>query len=75
MVINYELSHDPEVHIHRIGRTARAGESGLAISFAHQKRSSRQCSGRNVEYKTGLAISPFRFYQSPLVDDNGTTMY
>ncbi|QAV23748.1 ATP-dependent RNA helicase DbpA [Proteus hauseri] len=33
MVINYELSWDPEVHVHRIGRTARAGESGLAISF------------------------------------------
>ncbi|MCP4233868.1 MAG: ATP-dependent RNA helicase DbpA [Aestuariibacter sp.] len=32
-VINYELSHDPEVHIHRIGRTGRAGSKGLAISL------------------------------------------
>jgi len=32
-VINYELSHDPEVHIHRIGRTARAGAAGLAVSL------------------------------------------
>ncbi len=32
-VINYELSHDPEVHIHRIGRTARAGSKGLAVSL------------------------------------------
>ncbi len=32
-VINYELSYDPEVHIHRIGRTARAGNEGLAISL------------------------------------------
>jgi len=32
-VINYELSHDPEVHIHRIGRTGRAGSNGLAISL------------------------------------------
>jgi len=32
-VINYELSHDPEVHIHRIGRTGRAGSDGLAISL------------------------------------------
>ncbi len=32
-VINYELSYDPEVHIHRIGRTARAGSKGLAISL------------------------------------------
>ncbi len=32
-VINYELSHDPEVHVHRIGRTARAGSKGLALSL------------------------------------------
>jgi ATP-dependent RNA helicase RhlE len=32
-VINYELPHDPESYIHRIGRTARAGASGIAISF------------------------------------------
>lgn len=33
LVVNYELAWDPEVHVHRIGRTARAGNSGLAISF------------------------------------------
>jgi ATP-dependent RNA helicase RhlE len=32
-VINYELPNLPESYIHRIGRTARAGESGTAISF------------------------------------------
>ena len=32
-VINYELPNDPESYIHRIGRTARAGASGVAISF------------------------------------------
>ena len=32
-VINYELSQDPEVHIHRIGRTGRAGKTGLALSL------------------------------------------
>lgn len=32
-VINYELSRDPEVHIHRIGRTGRAGVQGLALSL------------------------------------------
>jgi len=32
-VINYELSPDPEVHIHRIGRTGRAGNAGLALSL------------------------------------------
>jgi ATP-independent RNA helicase DbpA len=33
MVINYELPRDPEIYIHRIGRTGRAGESGLAMSL------------------------------------------
>jgi len=33
LVINYELPRDPEVHIHRIGRTGRAGEQGLALSL------------------------------------------
>lgn len=32
-VINFELSFDPEVHIHRIGRTGRAGKKGIAISL------------------------------------------
>jgi len=33
LVINYELPNVPEVYVHRIGRTARAGASGAAISF------------------------------------------
>ncbi|KRW61598.1 ATP-dependent RNA helicase DbpA [Pseudomonas sp. TTU2014-080ASC] len=33
MVINVELARDPEIHIHRIGRTGRAGEKGLAASL------------------------------------------
>ncbi len=32
-VINYELSPDPEIHIHRIGRTGRAENEGLALSL------------------------------------------
>jgi ATP-independent RNA helicase DbpA len=33
MVINYELPRDPQVYVHRIGRTGRAGETGLAMSI------------------------------------------
>lgn len=32
-VINYELAHDADTHVHRIGRTGRAGEQGLACSL------------------------------------------
>src|SRR6185503_667372 len=33
LVISYDVAHDPETHTHRIGRTGRAGESGLAITL------------------------------------------
>jgi ATP-dependent RNA helicase RhlE len=32
-VINYELPNEPESYVHRIGRTARAGASGMALSL------------------------------------------
>ncbi len=35
-VINYDLPEDPESYVHRIGRTARAGREGVAISFCDQ---------------------------------------
>ena len=33
-VINVDITPDPEVHVHRIGRTGRAGQSGLALNLA-----------------------------------------
>ncbi|GFO58266.1 ATP-dependent RNA helicase RhlB [Geomonas silvestris] len=35
-VINYDLPQDSEDYVHRIGRTARAGAEGMAISFADE---------------------------------------
>ncbi len=32
-VFNFDLSHEPETYVHRIGRTGRAGASGVAVSF------------------------------------------
>ncbi|MCR5731950.1 MAG: DEAD/DEAH box helicase, partial [Sphaerochaetaceae bacterium] len=36
-VINFTIPQDPEVYIHRIGRTGRAGKSGIAITFVTSK--------------------------------------
>jgi len=36
-VINYDLPQDPENYVHRIGRTARAGKSGRALSLACER--------------------------------------
>ena len=35
-VINYQIPSEPETYVHRIGRTARAGHSGHALSFCSQ---------------------------------------
>jgi len=44
-VINYELPNEPESYVHRIGRTARAGNEGSAISF---------CAGDERDYLCGI---------------------
>ena len=38
-VVNFDLPHDPEDYVHRIGRTGRAGATGAAVSFCgHDER-------------------------------------
>jgi superfamily II DNA/RNA helicase len=41
MVINYDVPHDAEDYVHRIGRTARADRDGEAITFINEKDVSR----------------------------------
>jgi ATP-independent RNA helicase DbpA len=52
-VINYELTRDPEVHIHRIGRTGRAGEQGLALSLVTAAESRRAAA---IEAYLGVSV-------------------
>jgi len=40
-VVNYELPHEPETYVHRIGRTGRAGQTGAAVSFCDAEERSR----------------------------------
>jgi ATP-independent RNA helicase DbpA len=37
LVVNFNVAHDPEVHVHRIGRTGRAGRSGIAVTLFNDK--------------------------------------
>ncbi len=37
MVINYDVPHDTEDYVHRIGRTARANRDGIAITFVNEQ--------------------------------------
>ncbi|MDD4907143.1 MAG: ATP-dependent RNA helicase DbpA, partial [Methylobacter tundripaludum] len=40
-VINYDLPWDPEIYVHRIGRTGRAGKKGLALSLCTEQELNR----------------------------------
>ena len=37
LVVNFNVAHDSEVHVHRIGRTGRAGRSGIALTLFNDK--------------------------------------
>lgn len=41
MVINWDMPNEPEEYTHRVGRTARAGKGGVAISFVTEKDEER----------------------------------
>ncbi|WP_347839608.1 DEAD/DEAH box helicase [uncultured Draconibacterium sp.] len=49
-VINYNLPDDPEVYIHRSGRTGRAGKRGISITLIHMREKGKL---RDVEKKVG----------------------
>ena len=37
LVINFNIAHDAQVHVHRVGRTGRAGNQGVACSFFNER--------------------------------------
>ncbi|MDG2055033.1 MAG: DEAD/DEAH box helicase [Phycisphaerales bacterium] len=55
-VINFDMPIDPETYVHRIGRTARAGASGIAITFCEpgQKRMLQ-----SIERRADIQLAPF----------------
>jgi ATP-dependent RNA helicase RhlE len=36
-IVNYDLTHEPETYVHRIGRTGRAGAKGVAVAFCDRE--------------------------------------
>lgn len=65
LVINYDLPDDSEDYVHRIGRTARAGREGKAISFATPDQKSNLRSIERLIRKTLKIISKEPFSLSP----------
>ncbi|MCG9685002.1 ATP-dependent RNA helicase DbpA [Vibrio sp. Isolate23] len=62
-VFNFELSRDPEVHVHRIGRTGRAGSKGVAYSFYSEKEEYRVA---RIDEYMDIAISPAILPEKPI---------
>ena len=63
LVINYDVPHDNEDYVHRIGRTARANNDGVAITFVSEKEQSKF---RGIERFLGKDI-----YKIPLPAELG----
>ena len=53
-VVNFELPNEAETYVHRIGRTARAGASGNAISFCNETEMPYL---RDIERLVGISLS------------------
>ncbi|MBD8492897.1 ATP-dependent RNA helicase DbpA [Pseudomonas syringae] len=58
MVINVELARDSEIHVHRVGRTGRAGEKGVAISLVAPPESARARAIESLQ-KAALNWQPY----------------
>jgi ATP-dependent RNA helicase RhlE len=72
LVVNYELPNVPEVYVHRIGRTARAGAEGTAVTFCAPDERSLL---RDIEKMLKVAIpvekAPEGTYVDALADPDG----
>jgi ATP-dependent RNA helicase DeaD len=65
-VINYELPDDAESYVHRIGRTGRAGSSGIAISLVTSRDKAK------LAAITALTRMPIAAWREPGVNDTFT---
>ncbi|NGX28044.1 MAG: ATP-dependent RNA helicase RhlE [Candidatus Anoxychlamydiales bacterium] len=69
-VINFDLPMTPEDYVHRIGRTARAGAKGTALSFASPRDAKmvkliEQFTGQKIDYKTIPGMEPKKNFSKP----------
>ena len=65
LVINVELARDAEIHVHRVGRTGRAGEKGVAVSLV------APAEGHRAQAIEALQKHPLRWEQMNSLKDKG----
>ncbi|HEU4469549.1 MAG TPA: DEAD/DEAH box helicase, partial [Flavisolibacter sp.] len=66
-VINFDLPEVPETYVHRIGRTGRAGASGIALSFCDP---SERINLRDINKLTGQKVPAFPHPFENLAEEN-----
>lgn len=76
LVINFDITPDPEVHIHRIGRTGRADKEGIAVTLCEPKEINRanaieDYQGSKISWK---GIQAMRFHSNRIVTPSFTTI-
>ncbi|KZC37600.1 ATP-dependent RNA helicase, partial [Rhodanobacter sp. FW510-R12] len=69
LVLSYDVAHDPDTHTHRIGRTGRAGETGLAITLCTPRERPKAA---NIEEAQGVPL-PWRTLK--LAPPRGKTLH
>ena len=55
-VLNYDLARSPATHIHRVGRTARQGSAGVAVSFIAADDPAQEAHFRLIEKRQGQRV-------------------
>jgi ATP-dependent RNA helicase RhlE len=72
-VVNFDLPNDPESYVHRIGRTARAGATGVAIAFCDLDEKSLL---KDIEKTIRQSVPVFEdhpYHSVEIANDPGTT--
>ncbi|KAF8450450.1 P-loop containing nucleoside triphosphate hydrolase protein [Boletus edulis BED1] len=65
IVINWDLPNEPEEYTHRVGRTARAGKGGVAISFVTEKDEQRIL---RIEDRIGIKLTTLTLPEDRVLD-------
>lgn len=71
LVVNYDVPHDAEDYVHRVGRTARAESTGLAITFVNEKDQHRFSKiEKLIEKQVTRVALPHEIGKSPAWEPN-----
>ena len=71
-VINFELPNDPESYVHRIGRTARAGATGIAISFCDREERTILRDIEKIIRQSVPVFADHPYHATEIANDPGT---